>query len=73
MSVSQTRHSTVLVLLLGCVRGVVLDLQFLGNFLHRIALISLNKNRLTSFRRNLFISSHFEPVIEPTNAQAQDI
>ena len=94
-SVSQTRHSNVLVLLLSCAPGpptplsilvraklpcsmkrvvhsVVRDLQFLGNFSHVIALISQNKNRLTSFRRKVFISGHFEPVIEPTNADAPD-
>ena len=43
--------------------SVVPDLQFLGNFSHGIALISQNKNSLTSFRRKCFISSHFEPVI----------
>ena len=54
----------------GVVHSVVPDLQFLGNFLHGIALISQNKNRLTSFRRKVFVSDHFEPVIEPTNADA---
>ena len=91
MSVSQTRHSNVLVLLLSCaplsilvrasmlcfvkrvVHSVVRDLQFLGNFSHGIAFISLNKNRLMSFRRKFFVSGHFEPVIEPTNADAPDI
>ena len=95
MSVSQTRHSNVLVLLLssapgpptslsilvsaslrcsvkGVVHSVVQDLQFLGNFLHGIAFISQNKNRLMSFRRKYFVSRHFEPVIEPTNADAPD-
>ena len=94
-SVSQTRHSNVLVLLLSCALGpptplsilvrdslrcsvkgvvhsVVRDLQFLGNFSHGMALISQNKNRLTSFRRKVFVSRHFEPVIEPTNADAPD-
>ena len=94
-SVSQTRHSNVLVLLLSCVRGpptplsilvraslhcsvkgvahrVVQDLQFLGNFSHGIAFISQNKNRLKSFRRKSFVSGHFEPVIEPTNADAEN-
>ena len=94
-SVSQTRHSNVLVLLLSCAPGpptplsilvraslrcsvkgvvhsVVRDLQFLGNFSHGIAFISQNKNRLTSFRRKVFVSGHFEPVIEPTNADAPD-
>ena len=51
---------------------VVRDLQFLGNFSHGIAFFSQNKNRLTSFRRKLFVSGHFEPVIEPTNADAPD-
>ena len=86
-SVSQTRHSNVLVLLLSCAPGsptplsilvrdslrssvmgvvhnVVRDLQFLGNFSHGIAFISQNKNR------KFFVSGHFEPVIEPTNADA---
>ena len=95
MSVSQTRHTNVLVLLLSCAPGpptplsilvrdclccsmkgvvhsIVRDLQFLGNFSHGNAFISQNKNRLTSFRRKLFVSGHFEPVIEPTNADVPD-
>jgi hypothetical protein len=52
-----------------CVKGVahsvVRDLHFLGNFLHGIAFISLNNNRLTSFRIN-------QTVIELTNADAPD-
>ena len=56
----------------GVVHSVVRDLQFLGNFSHGIALISQNRNRLTSFRSNVFVSGHFEPVIEPTNADAPD-
>ena len=95
MSVSQTRHSNVLVLLHSCAPGppthpsillraslpcsvkgvvhsVVPDLQFLGIFSHGIAFISQNKNRLTSLRRTFFFSGHFEPVIEPTNADAPD-
>ena len=56
----------------GVVHSVVPDLQFLGNFSHRIAFISQNKNRLTSFRRKVFVSGHFELVIEPTNADAPD-
>ena len=56
----------------GVVHSVVRDLQFLGNFSHVIALISQNKNRVTSFRRKLFVSRHFEPVMEPTNADAPD-
>ena len=94
-SVSQTRHSNVLVLLLRSALGpptprsilgraslrcsvkevvhsVVRDLQFLGNFSHGLAFISQNKNRLTSFRRKLFVSGHFELVIEPTNVDAPD-
>jgi hypothetical protein len=86
VSVSQTRHSNVLVLLLSCAPGlptlhsilvrdslhcsvkgvvhsVVRYLWFLGNFLHGIAFNSQNKNTLTSFRRKLFVSGHFEPVI----------
>ena len=95
MSVSQTRHSNVLVLLLRCAPGpptplsilvraslccsvkgvvhsVVLDIQFLGNFSHGIVFISQNKNRLMSFRRKSFVSGHYEPVIEPTNADAPE-
>ena len=56
----------------GVVHNVVQDLQFLGNFSHGIAFISQNKNRLTSFRRKLFVSGHFEPVIEPTIADVPD-
>ena len=54
------------------VHSVVPDLQFLGNFSHGTAFISQDKNRLTSFRRKLFVSSLFEPVIEPTKADAPD-
>ena len=88
MSCSKLLATTVLVLLLSCAPGpptplsilvrdgvvhsIVRDVQFLGNFLHGIALISQNKNRLTSFRRKVFVSGHFEPVIEPTNADAPD-
>ena len=46
------------------VHSIVRDLKFLGNFSHGIALISQNKNRLMSFRRKLFVSGHFEPIIE---------
>ena len=56
----------------GVVHSVVRDLQFLLNFSHRITFISQNKNRLMSFRRKFFVSGHFEPVIEPTNADAPD-
>ena len=56
----------------GVVHSVVRDLQFLGNFSHGIVFISQNKNRLMSFRRKLFVSGHFEPVIKPTNADAPD-
>ena len=56
----------------GVVHSVVRDLQFLGNFSHGIAFISQNKNRLMSFKRKFFVSGHFEPVIEPTNADAPD-
>ena len=56
----------------GVVHSVVQDLQFLGNFSYGIALISQNKNRLMFFRRKAFVSGHFEPVIEPTNADAPD-
>jgi hypothetical protein len=50
--------------------SIVPDLQFLGNVLHGIAFSSQNKNRLMSFGRKVFVSGHFEPVIEPTNADA---
>ena len=56
----------------GVVRSIVRDIQFLGYFSHEIAFISQNKNRLTSFRRKLLFLRHFEPVIEPTNADAPD-
>ena len=56
----------------GVVHSVVRDRQFLGNFSHGISFISQNKNRLTSFRRKLFIPGHFEPASEPTNAEAPD-
>ena len=54
----------------GVVHSVVRDLQFLVKFSHGIAFVSQNKNRLVSFRRNFFVSGRFEPVIEPTNADA---
>ena len=57
---------------MGVVHSVVRDLQFLGNFLQGIAFISQNKNRLMSFRRKVFVSGHFEPVIEHTNTDAPD-
>ena len=56
----------------GVVHSVVRDLQFLGNFSLGLALISQNKNRLTSFRRKVFVSSHFEPVTEPIKGDAPD-
>jgi hypothetical protein len=56
----------------GVVHSVVQNLTFIGNFSRGIAFISQNKNRLTSFRRKVFVSGHFEPVIEPTNADAPD-
>ena len=37
-----------------------------------IAFISQNKNRLSSLRRKLSFSGHFESIIEPTNADAPD-
>ena len=87
MSISQTRDSNVLFLLLICAPGpptspsilvtaclccslegivhtVVGNLQFLGNFSHGIAFISQNKNRLSSLRRKLSFSGHFESIIE---------
>ena len=78
--------TNVLVLLLSCALGpptplsilvraslhVVQDLPFLGNLSHRIAFVFQNMIRLTSFRRKLFVSGHFEPVIEHTNADAPD-
>jgi hypothetical protein len=57
----------------GVLHNVVRDLQVLGNLSHVIALISQNKNSLTSFRRKFFVSGHFEPVIEPTNADATSL
>ena len=54
------------------VKGVVHSVQFLGNFSRRLAFIPQNRNRLMSFRRKLVVSGHFEPVIEPTNADAPD-
>ena len=56
----------------GVIHRLVRYLQFLGNFSHGIVFISQNKNRLTSFRREYFVSGHFEPVTEPTNADAPD-
>ena len=56
----------------GVVHSVVRDLQFHGNFSHEITFISQNENRLTSFRRKIFVSGHFEPVIEPINGDAAD-
>ena len=66
--VSASLHSSVK----GVVHSVVRDLQFLCNFSHGIALISQNRNRLMTFRRKFFVSGHFEPVIEPTNAYVPD-
>jgi hypothetical protein len=40
----------------GVVHSVVRNVQFLGNVLHGIAFIFQNKNRLTSFRRSLFLA-----------------
>jgi hypothetical protein len=56
----------------GVVHSVVPDLYFLGTFSHGIDVISQNKNRLTSFRRKVFVSGHFEPLIEPTTTDAPD-
>ena len=56
----------------GVVHSVVRDLQFLGNISHVLEFISHNKNRLKSFRRNIFVSGHFEPVIEPIESDAPD-
>jgi hypothetical protein len=56
----------------GVGHSIVLDPQFLGNFSHGIAFISQDKNRLTNFRRRVFVSVHFGPVIEPTNADVAD-
>ena len=92
-SVSQTRDTNVLVVLLSCalrpptplsilvraslhcsvkgvVHSVVRDLQFLGNFSHGIAFISQNKT--DEFQKSYSVARHFEPVIEPTNADAPD-
>ena len=89
-SISQTRDSNVLVLLLSCAPGpptfsilvearlcgslkgvvhtVVGNIQFLGNFLHGIAFISQNTNRLSSLRSKFYFSGHFESIIEPADA-----
>ena len=87
MSVSQTRHSNVLVLLLSCALGPPTPLSILVRASTQCCTrssvswqflkwnrngISQNKNRLMSFRRKFFVSGHFEPVIEPTNADAPD-
>ena len=56
----------------GVVHSVVRELPFDDNFSHGIGFISQNKNRLMSFRRKVFVSGHFEPVIEPTNDDAPD-
>ena len=56
----------------GIVHTVVVNRQFLFNFLHGIARISQNKNRLSSLRRKLSFSGHFESIIKPTNADAPD-
>ena len=56
----------------GVVHSAERDLQLVGNFSHGIAFNSQNKNRLMSFRRKVFVSGHFEPVIKPTNADAPD-
>ena len=37
-----------------------------------IAFISQNKYKLKSFRINVFVSGHFEPVIKHTNDDAPD-
>ena len=80
------RHSNVLVLLLSCALGHPTPLSILvraslccsvKGVVHSvvrdgIAFISQNKNRLASFRIKLFVSGHFEPVIETTNADAPD-
>ena len=60
------------ILLPSCEGSSTQDLQFLGNFSYGIAFISQNKNRLMNFRRKVFVSGHFEPVIEPINADAPD-
>ena len=56
----------------GVAHTIVGNLQFLGNFSRGIALISQNKNRLSSLRRKLSFSGHFESIIEPTNVDAPD-
>ena len=52
--------------------GSSTHLQFLGNISHGIALISQNKNRLSSLRRKFSFSGHIESIIELTNADAPD-
>ena len=56
----------------GVVHNVVGNLQFLVNFSHGIAFISQKENRLSSLRRKLYFSGHFESIIKPTNADAPD-
>ena len=51
----------------GVVHTVVGNRQFLGNFSHGIAFISL-----LSLRSKFSFSGHFESIIEPTNADAPD-
>ena len=73
MFVSQTRHSNVLVLLLRCTSGPPGPLSILVRASLRCSVMGVVHGvRLTSFKRKLFVSGHFEPVIEPTNADAPD-
>jgi hypothetical protein len=65
-------RASLLCFVKGVLHSFVQDLQFLANFSHGIALISQNRNGLMDFRRKVFVSGHFEPVIEPTNADAPD-
>lgn len=56
----------------GIVHTFVRDVEFLVNFLHGIAFISLNKNGMMSFRRKFCVFGQFETKIKPTNADAPD-
>lgn len=43
-----------------------------GNFSHGIAFISQNNSRLRTYYKSLFLSGHFEYIIELINADALD-
>ena len=82
-SVSQTRHSNVLVLLLSCAPGHPTPLSILvRNSLHcsvKGAVHSVVRDQFLGnfsqgieFQKKVFVSGHFAPVIEPKNADAPD-